>query len=179
MRLAISGPAGSGKTTAAEGVSKALGMELVLTGQMFRAMAEERGMTLADFGQLAKEDTSIDQEVDRRALAEFTEGRILEGRLAGALVKKNGIKAFTVYITASIEVRAQRISKREGDDPAEHMRAIQVRDQLDIHRYTDIYGIDPTDEDIYDLVIHADEMTPEEVVGIVVERYNEWVGGVK
>ena len=60
MRMTISGPPGSGKTTAAIGVAKELDLELILTGKTFRAMAEERDLTLEDFRKLALEDSSID-----------------------------------------------------------------------------------------------------------------------
>ena len=120
MRIAVSGPPGSGKTTVSALVAKALGYELVLVGQVFRRLAEERGVGLEMFGALAEEDETIDKELDRRTLeiAESKADIVLEGRLTAALIRMRGIPALTVYVNAPEEVRAARIAQREGKDPA-------------------------------------------------------------
>jgi cytidylate kinase len=69
MRIAISGPPGSGKTTVSEIVSERMGYRLVLVGQIFREMASERGVDLETFGRFAEEDETIDRELDARMVA--------------------------------------------------------------------------------------------------------------
>ena len=49
MIATVSGPPGSGKTTASRLLSEKLGYPLVYVGNIFREMAKERGMSLADF----------------------------------------------------------------------------------------------------------------------------------
>ena len=53
MRITISGPPGSGKTTACNSLSQRLGYQAVVFGKIFRQMAADRGMTLVEFGDLA------------------------------------------------------------------------------------------------------------------------------
>ena len=68
MRITISGPPGSGKTTACRNLSERLGLESVVFGQIFRQMAADRGMSLVEFGALAEQDPSIDRLIDTRIL---------------------------------------------------------------------------------------------------------------
>ena len=55
--VAIDGPAGSGKSTVARGVASALGLEVLDTGAMYRAvtlLAIERGLDLGDGEAIAR-----------------------------------------------------------------------------------------------------------------------------
>jgi cytidylate kinase len=172
MRIAVSGPPGSGKTTVSELVSQAFGYELVLVGQLFRQMASERGVDLGVFGSLAEEDETIDKELDERtvAIAESKEDVVLEGRLAAALLRRNGIEALTVYVDAPEEVRADRIAKREGKDPQAVLREMRQRERSERKRYKAYYGIDPSSCDSYDLWLDSRDMTPEALADIIVKE---------
>jgi predicted cytidylate kinase len=172
MRIAVSGPPGSGKTTVSALVAQMLGYELVLVGQVFRQMADERGIGLEMFGSLAEEDETIDRELDQRtlAIAESKDEVVLEGRLTAALIKRKGIPAFTVYVNASEEIRAGRIAKREGKDPEEVLQEMRTRERSERKRYKAYYGIDPSDCMAYDLWLDSGNMTPEELADIIVKE---------
>ena len=172
MRIAVSGPPGSGKTTVSALVAQALGCELVLVGQVFRQMANERGIGLEMFGSLAEEDETIDRELDQRtvAIAESKEDLVLEGRLTAVLLRKRDIPSFTVYIDASEEVRATRIAQREGKDPDVVLRDMRVRERSERKRYRAYYGIDPSDRGAYDLWLDSGSMKPEELADIIVKE---------
>ncbi|HEQ78993.1 MAG TPA: AAA family ATPase [Euryarchaeota archaeon] len=176
MRISISGPPGSGKTTAARGVAKNLGLKLILTGNIFRAMAAERNMSLEDFGILALEDSSIDKELDKRVLKKFVDNTLLEGRLSGALAKINDIIAFKVYIDASVETRAVRVRYREGGELEAIINDIEERNRVENERYMSIYGVDPSNHSIYDFVISTDLMPASEVSDIISKRAVVWEG---
>ena len=66
MKITISGPPGSGKTTVGRLLAQRLGCEFVSTGTVFREMAAERGLSLAEFGEMAEHDHEIDAEMTGR-----------------------------------------------------------------------------------------------------------------
>ena len=170
MRIAISGPPGSGKTTVSEIVARRMGYRLVLVGQIFREMASERNVDLGTFGRFAEEDETIDRELDSRmvAIAKESPDIVIEGRLTGALMRRSGIEALKVHVDASEEVRSQRIAKRE-DKPAEQvLTEMQVRERSERKRYLAYYGIDPSDRTIYDLWIDSSNVSAEEVAEAIV-----------
>ena len=175
MTITISGPPGSGKTTVGKLLAKKLDYEFVSTGMVFRQMAEERSVSLAEFGEMALEDHEIDKELDARiiALAREKKNLILEGRLAAHMLHSNGMKAFKIMVDAHIHIRAERIAGRENKTPEQVRKEIIARADCEWQRYHDIYGIDLNSLAVYDLVVHSDDATPEELVAQIMEAYNE------
>ncbi|NBK25355.1 MAG: cytidylate kinase, partial [Spirochaetia bacterium] len=108
-----------------------------------------------------------DLEVDRRqvemALAE--ENCVLGSRLAIWMLKEADLK---VYLTASSEERARRITEREGGSLAERMEQTQRRDENDSKRYLRLYAIDNSDTSIADLVIDTSDLGPQQVADIII-----------
>ncbi|UCE45896.1 MAG: cytidylate kinase family protein [Methanobacteriota archaeon] len=170
MRIAISGPPGSGKTTVGEIVASRMGFELVLVGQLFRQMAVERKMDLAAFSSFAEEDETIDRELDDRmvAVAKSKDDIVIEGRLTGALLKRNGIEALAVHVDASEEVRSLRIAKREKKPVDVVLRNMRRRERSERKRYFAYYGIDPSNRTIYDLWIDSSSKSPEDVANAII-----------
>ena len=132
MRITISGPPGSGKTTACNALSERLGYEAVVFGKIFRKMAAERGLTLVQFGDLAEKDPSIDQKIDSTIVetARGSEDIILESRLSAYMMARNGIPAFKIYLHASPEVRVSRIGVREGESVEAAQEATRLREAV-------------------------------------------------
>ena len=173
MIITIGGPPGSGKTTVGRLLAEKMEMDFISTGMIFRDMAAEKGMTLAEFGKIAAENHEIDKELDRRMLAMAKEKKdiILEGRLAAHMLHLNGMKSFKVWIDASIDTRAGRISGRE-EKPFEIIKQEMLeRERCEWERYKTIYNIDLKSLAVYNHVVHSDSMTPDEVVNEIIEKW--------
>ena len=171
MLITISGLPGSGKTTVARLVARDLGLEHVYAGNIFRRQAEAHGLTLEEYLRRAETDPSIDRELDRQMETRAARGEaVLEGRLAGFMADRAGVDALKIFLQASEEVRAGRISDREGGAATQRLREIQAREASDHRRYLDLYGVDYHDLTRYDLVMETDRRTPEEVAQAIVEQ---------
>jgi predicted cytidylate kinase len=171
MRITISGPPGSGKTTACNTLSERLGLKAVVFGKIFREMAAERGITLGEMGALAEKDPTIDHEIDNRILeiARANEDIILESRLSAYMLTRNRIPAFRIYLDASPEVRMQRIGVREGENFEDACRETKERQASEAKRYMMYYGIDITDMGVYDLVVNTDKLDPDGVISTILK----------
>jgi predicted cytidylate kinase len=170
MRITISGPIGSGKTTVCKLLSERTGMLFVVSGYIFRQMAKERGLSLADFGRLAERDPRYDKELDERMvrLAEEKEDIILEGRLVAQMLTRHRIPALRVYLDASLEVRVERVVEREGKDRELARTEIVEREASEAKRYQRYYGIDIRDRGAYDLIIDTGDLSPEQIVDRII-----------
>jgi len=172
MRITISGMIGSGKTTVCRMLGDMLGYRTVISGLVFREMAKELGMSLEEFGDLAEQDPKYDRLIDQRLLdvAKSEDNVILEGRLAGQMLRRNSIPAFCIFLDAPLEVRVERVSGREGVDMRAAMDEMRSREASEVLRYRKFYDIDVTDRSIYDMVIDTGSLTPEQVVESIVSR---------
>ena len=168
--VAISGTSGCGNTTISRIAAERL--ELKFINFTFRSLAEERGISLKEMLELAANDDSIDNEVDRRQveLARESGGCVIGSRLAIWMLDEADLK---VFLRASAETRAARIFKREGGDIESVAAFTAERDLQDHNRYKRIYNINNDDYEFADLIIDTDDMQPDEIVQIIVDAANK------
>ena len=175
MLLTISGPAGSGKSTAAAALAEALDYDHVSGGDIFRELADERGLTPLELNKLAEEDDGIDRDLDRRLrqIAATRDGVVLESRLAGWMAGEHA--DFRIWLDAPLSVRARRIADRE-DKPVDLARTeTKERSESEARRYRAYYGIDIEELTIYDLALNTARLSPEAVLEVIlttVEGYD-------
>lgn len=176
MIITISGHSGSGKSTAAKGLSEAIGVPTLDVGQVFRAEGEKRGMNVIEFGLFAEANPEIDRELDMEVIRRAREAKdiIIQGRLTGWMAVRNELPAFKIWLDASTEVRAKRMAAREGMPYEEALAKLAKRDSDNVARYKKTYGLDLNDVSIYDAVVHTDALTVEEVIASLVNALNIW-----
>ncbi|QYZ79078.1 cytidylate kinase [Methanofollis formosanus] len=166
MRITISGPPGSGTTSLARYLAEKHGLRVISAGEMFRALASERGMSLAEFGKLAESDAAVDKLIDARQkeTAEAEDNIVAEGRLSGWMVSNADLK---IWLSASFECRTTRISSRDGEGEDDARRHTEERQVCERGRYLSYYGIDIDDFSVYDLVLSSERWDVEGLGAIV------------
>ncbi|MEW6753583.1 MAG: (d)CMP kinase [Candidatus Latescibacterota bacterium] len=170
--LTVSGLPGSGTTTACRLLGKALGWPHVNAGQIFRELAAGSGLTLAELGRRAEEDGEIDRQLDARMVATARRlGRVvLEGRLTGWMASRHGLPALRTWLAAPLEVRARRVSRRDGQPLAQATRAMQEREASEARRYRLFHQIEIADLSVYDLVVDTGSLPAARVAQQVLRR---------
>jgi cytidylate kinase len=165
LKITVSGPPGSGKSTLSKLLSARLGMELVSMGDIFRKLANDRCMSLDELGTLARCNDEIDRKLDeaQKKIAKEKDNIILEGRLSGFLVDAD----LKVWLKAPLEIRAERIAKRENKPVSSAMKETSEREECERVRYLNYYNIDIRDLSVYDIVIDSSRLSPEEICEIV------------
>ncbi|MFB6091863.1 MAG: (d)CMP kinase [Haloquadratum sp.] len=171
--VTVSGPPGCGATTLCEGLSEALDCGYVSGGDIFRQLADERGLSLSQLTAKTDETDEIDRALDRRlrTIAEkwgaANKAFVLESRLAGWLA---GNRAdLRIWLDAPEEVRVERTRDRE-----ELEAEMRVREVSEAGRYESYYGIDITDQSFYDLSINTARWTPEATLEMVLTAIEEY-----
>lgn len=171
MLVTLSGLPGSGTSTVARGVSATLGLEHVDGGTIFRGLAVEAGLSLAEFAVRAEGDPAIDRALDERLTARAAEGDVLlESRLAGWLTHRAGLSGLTVWIHCDDRERARRVAARDGHDPDQAELVNREREASEALRYRTFYDIDIADRSIYSLVLDSTERSADELVDEIVSR---------
>lgn len=169
LLITVSGPPGSGTTTVGQRVADRLGLELVPGGEVFRALAGERNMSLPEFGLYVADNPEVDVELDGRLARRARDGgAVVESRLAGWIAHNEGLAAVVVWIDCDPRIRAQRVAAREGVSVERALADNEERQRIERGRYVALYGVDLSDLSIYDLVLDSGELRPPQLAGRIV-----------
>jgi cytidylate kinase len=167
MRITVSGLPGSGTTSLARTIASRKNFQIISAGEVFRRMASEKSMDLAEFGKLAREDPSFDRLIDERQrdIALANDDIVVEGRLSGWFVEDADLK---IWLCASLECRVERILER--DLVANSRTAFDLtreREECEAQRYLTYYDINIDDLSPYDIIINSESFGVEELATIV------------
>lgn len=173
--LTVSGPPGSGTSTACRLLVPRLGWFYANAGAVFRQLAADAEVSLADYGRRAEADPGIDRELDRRMveLAHQRSPAVLEGRLTGWMAVRHHLPSLRVWLDAPSAVRCARIGRRDHQGEAQALAAMEERERSEASRYAQHHGIDLGDLSIYQLVIDTARHDAEAVVRQVLERLDQ------
>ena len=168
MIITISGKAGSGKSTVAKILSEKLKMKHYSIGDLMRATAADKGLSLLEFNKIAEKDKSIDFELDDKLkeLGKTKDNFVVDGRLTAFFIPSAQIR---IFLETNDEVRATRILKDKRHQESskslkETMATIKKREESEKRRYQKYYGVNYLHRDLYNLIIDTTKLTPEAVV---------------
>lgn len=167
MIITIGGLAGSGTSTTSRILSEKTGMPVISAGDIFRQMAQEKGMEILEFSKFAEGNTQIDHQIDQRQaeLARQADDLIVEGRLSAYFVDAD----LKVWCTAPLDIRTERISQRENKTISQAREEIITREHSEAQRYLEIHNIDTKNMDVYDIIINTHAFKADSVAKIILK----------
>ncbi len=121
--VAVDGPSGSGKSTVSRAVADALGLEVLDTGAMYRAVTQaalERGLDLTDGDALGA--------LARTVAIEVTDVVLLDGRDVSAAIRGPEVTAAVSAVSAHPEVRAVLVARQREWTHARSGGVVEGRD---------------------------------------------------
>ena len=150
--ITVSGPHGTGKSTYARALAKALGLRYVCAGELFRNLARENRMSLESYSRYAAGDPRVDKMIDERTRAEAAKGSVVIDAQLGAWMAKDEADV-RLLLVAPDEVRFGRIARRDHVSFEVAKKDTLEREQIQKERYKKYYDVDVEDLSIYDLKI--------------------------
>ena len=180
--ITINGFPGSGKSSTADLVAKKLGFKRFSSGDFMRNIALKRGISLNELSLLAEKDDTIDIDIDNEVRkAGEMENIVIDSRLAFHWIPNS----FKVYLDLPTEIAKDRIANNlktnklrqesEGHSNVEEIyKKITERLESEKKRYMDLYKVDHTDKQNFDLIVDTNKNNLEQVVEIIVKGYKNW-----
>ena len=165
MIICISGLAGCGKNTVGEMVARKLRLRPVQMS--FKEEARKRGMPLMALQKLASKSKKLDLQLDARIAKEAEKGDCVVMTWLGPWIVKGA--DLRVWLEASEGERARRVAGRDRMAKEEALRHVRERDANNRARYRKYYKIDIDDRSVFDLVVNAERISPEQSSEIIVE----------
>ncbi len=173
MIIIISGLPGAGKSSVAKRIAKKLGYKHYSTGDIQREIANEKGLTIAQLGELEAEDKSIDLMIDNKTkqIVNEKDKIVMDSWLAPNFVND----AFCVFLKCDMDERARRRLKHKRkeesfDSIQETKKNMQKRTKTNRERWIRYYDYDFLDMNNYNLVVDTTNISVEEVVQQIMEK---------
>jgi cytidylate kinase len=181
--ITITGTLGSGKSSTSDLVAKKLGYSRFSSGDFMRKIALDMGISLNELSVKAEGDTKIDEKIDEEVKrAGEKEKIVIDSRLAFHWIPNS----FKVYLDLPPEIAKERILnnlkenslRRQSEDSLtseEIYTKIIHRLESEKKRYQELYGVNHSDKNNFDLVIDTNKNNLEQVVDIIVSEYRKWI----
>jgi cytidylate kinase len=186
--ICISGMAGTGKSTLAKKIAEKYGLKYYSGGDALRALAAERGYASfsngwwessegLEFLEKRKGDSSFDKAVDDKLLEYAAQGNVLLDSWTMPWLVKGGFK---IWLSASVEKQAERISGRDNMTVEESLKALGEKEARTKAIYKKLYGFSlGEDFSPFDLILDTDNLTAAEVFNVLSMVIDNVVLGTK
>jgi predicted cytidylate kinase len=179
--ITINGDLGSGKSTVAIELANRLGWRRISMGDIYRQIAQKRGMTALQLNRHSERDLNIDAHVDRiqQDLALSDEAMIVDSRLGWHFFAD----AFKVHLITDAAVAAQRVMARPADgvesyaSVEEAEQRLHERSESERARFLARYHVDKARLRNYSLICDTTRARPEEVASHVIDAFERYADG--
>jgi CMP/dCMP kinase len=179
--VVINGDLGSGKSTVSLELASRLALRRISVGDMYRQMAEERGMTALQLNLHAELDDAIDSAVDelQSNIAKSGEQLIVDSRLAWFFFHD----AFKVHLITEPNEAARRVLARPHSEVERYATLEEAKERLhgrsesERVRFLTRYGADKLRLRNYDLVCDSTRARPDDIVAMIVDAFEGRLGG--
>lgn len=180
--ITICGGLGSGKSSTAKLVAKELGFQHFSSGDFFRQVGLELGLSINEINIRAETDPKIDAMTDQKLRDMKNESKIvIDSRTAYHWIPES----FKVYLDLPVEIAKNRILESIQNDKLrqeseqvsnieEVYKKMEERFASEQKRYWDLYKINNKNLKQFDLVVDTDKNNLNQVVDIVVSEYKKW-----
>jgi cytidylate kinase len=183
--ITISGSLGGGKSSTADLVAKKLDYKRFSSGDFFRKIGLELGISVNETNKQAETNLEIDKKTDETVakVGKEMDKFVIDGHIAFFFIPES----FKVYLSLPPEIAKERILsnlkvnplRRESESSStseEIYKKITERLADEKKRFKDVYRLeDYTDKKHFDLVIDTEKNNLEQVVEIVVSEYKKWL----
>lgn len=181
--ITICGGLGSGKSSTANLVAERLGFKRFSSGDFFRQVGIELGLSVNELNKKAETEKEIDFMVDEKLRnLRNSEKIVIDSRTAYHWIPES----FKVYLDLSPEIAKNRVlndlkenKKRLKSEPSTTLEDIyeKMKERLESEqkRYWNLYKIDNTKKEQFDLVIDTNKNSLNQVVDILIKEYNTWI----
>jgi cytidylate kinase len=175
-----------GKTTVAKAIADRFGLKLYGGGDALKEIARKRGYEVKGddwwdkeegmrFLMERKKDNRFDREVDEFLLNKLKEGGVIVTSYPLPWLAKDPIK---IWLSASLENRAERMAKRDGISIDEAVNVVKKRDDENKALYKALYGIKfGEDLSVFDFVINTNILTTNGVIEVVCKIVEQLIKG--
>ncbi len=181
--ITICGGLGSGKSSTAKMVASKLGFEHFSSGDFFRQVGLELGLSINELNKKAETDPSIDIKTDEKLRDMNNRSKVvIDSRTAYHWIPQS----FKVYLDLPVDIAKQRIlnsikenklrQQSEQSNTVEEVYTKMIeRFESEQKRYWDLYKINNKDMSNFDLVVDTNKNNLEQVVEIVIVAYKNWL----
>lgn len=181
--ITICGSLGSGKSSTAKLVAKELNFKHFSSGDFFRQVGIEMGLSVNEINKKAENTPEIDFRTDEK-LRELrnAEKIVIDSRTAFHWIPES----FKIYLDLPPEIAKERVvnsikenklreQSEQISSPEEAYQKMTERLESEQKRYWDLYQINNKDKNQFDLVVDTNKNNLKEVVNIIVSGYKKWI----
>jgi CMP/dCMP kinase len=150
ITITVSGLSSSGKTTGAKAIAEYFGLKYHSSGTILRKLAKSISIPLEKLSKIRSDE--IDLKIDRENLKLAIIGNVvLDGRLTGWVAGEWA--EVKIFYNTPLKIRAKRYAERENIDYKVALENLRERDEADIKKCKELYGVNLKDLSIYNIII--------------------------